>query len=753
MNDLSARAMPDAPSPSELLKTHFGYDEFLPLQEQIIASVLEGNDNLVLMPTGGGKSLCYQLPALRLDGLTLVVSPLIALMKDQVDSLKANGLAASFINSTLPRTEAGRVQADALAGRLRILYVAPERLAVDGFRAFLDRLKVSLIAVDEAHCISEWGHDFRPDYRNLRALRRLLPDTPVIALTATATPKVREDIVGQLALRECHVFVSSFNRPNLTYYVRPKRKSYESLLSLLDRHRSEPVIIYRFSRKDTENLASRLSGDGIEALPYHAGLDGQVRRSTQDKFVHDQVPVIVATIAFGMGIDKPDVRLVVHYDMPKSVEGYYQETGRGGRDGIPSSCVLFYSQADRIKHEFFIKKLEDPTERDNARRNLAEVVELCELRTCRRRFLLAYFGEEPDFENCAGCDVCLESRADGSRDGSPEMQQATMFDATEIAQKIISAVARTGQRFGAGYISQVLRGARAKRVLDLGHDRLSVYGLARDFTDDAIREIVSSLRDRGLLVNQAGEYPVLAITDSGWWFLRSRETLSLPAPRQDSDQPRLVGAARRPADYDRDLYEKLRGVRRQLAADMSVPPYVVFGDVALQQMAYYLPQSDESFLGISGVGEAKLAQFGDQFLSVVRSHADQHGLTEKPSPKGRARGRSRQQTGSTHDMTNELLSQGKTLEEIAAQRGLALTTIMGHVEALQNAGAELELGHIMPAADRAAEIRSAFRDAGTFTLSPVRDLLGGGFSYEEIRLVRLDLKRRSAAEARPEKGR
>ena len=750
-NDLSARAMPETPSARELLKTQFGYDEFLPLQEQIVASVLEGNDNLVLMPTGGGKSLCYQLPALRLGGLTLVVSPLIALMKDQVDSLKANGLAASFINSALPRTEARRVQAEALEGRLRILYVAPERLAVDGFRAFLDRLKVSLIAVDEAHCISEWGHDFRPDYRNLKALRRLLPDAPVIALTATATPKVREDIVGQLALRDCQVFVSSFNRPNLTYDVRPKRKSYENLLSLLDRHRGEPVIIYRFSRKDTENLASRLSGDGIEALPYHAGLEGQVRRSTQDKFVHDQVPVIVATIAFGMGIDKPDVRLVVHYDMPKSVEGYYQETGRAGRDGLPSSCVLFYSQADRIKHEFFIKKLEDPTERDNARRNLTEVVELCELRTCRRRFLLAYFGEEPDFENCAGCDVCLESGADGSPDGSAELQHATMFDATEIAQKILSAVARTDQRFGAGYISQVLRGARAKRVLDLGHDRLSVYGLARDFTDDAIREIVRSLRDRGLLVNQAGEYPVLTITDSGWRFLRSRETLSLPAPTQDPGQ--RGGEATRPADYDRNLYEKLRDLRRQLAADMSVPPYVVFGDAALQQMAYYLPQSDESFLQISGVGEAKLAQFGDQFLSVVRSHADQHGLTEKLSPKGRVGGRSRQQTGSTHDVTNGLLSQGRTLEEIAAERGLALTTIMGHVEALENAGVELELDHIMPAPDRAAEIRSAFRDAGTFTLSPVRDLLGGGYSYEEIRLVRLDLKRRNAPEARSDKGR
>ena len=724
----------------ELLKTHFGYDDFLPLQAQIISSVLEGNDNLVLMPTGGGKSLCYQLPALCLEGLTLVVSPLIALMKDQVDALKANGLAADFINSTLTGAEVRRVQTEALAGRLRILYVAPERLALDGFRAFLDRLDVGLIAVDEAHCISEWGHDFRPDYRNLKALRRLLPGTPVIALTATATQRVRDDIVGELALRDCRIFVSSFNRPNLTYVVRPKRRAYEALLVFLDRHQGEAVIIYRFSRKDTENLARRLSDDGINALPYHAGLDSSIRRSTQERFVSDEVSVIVATIAFGMGIDKPDVRLVVHYDMPKSVEGYYQETGRAGRDGLPSDCVFFYSQADRIKHEFFIKKLEDGTERENTRRKLAEVVQLCEQRTCRRRFLLAHFGEEQSSENCGGCDVCLESRPDRLPEGPADPDSPKTFDATEITQKILSTVARTDQRFGAGYISQVLRGARAKRVLDLGHDRLSVYGIARDFTDDSIKEIVDGLIGRGLLAKQPGEYPVLAITESGWQFLRSRDTLSLPEPAQDSRE--VPAAAAEPVRYDRDLFQKLRHLRHQIAVERSVPPYVVFGDAALQQMAYYLPQSGESFLCISGVGETKLAQFGDQFLSVVRAHAKQYGLTERPNPLARSR-REKRHTGSTLDVTRRLLSQSRPLEEIAAERGLTLSTIMGHAEALVDAGDDLELDHLMPVPDRTAEIRSAFQAAGTFMLSPVRDLLGDGYSYEELRLVRLDLRRRS----------
>ena len=743
--------MVNALSMRVLLKTHFGYDDFLPLQEQVIASVLEGNDNLVLMPTGGGKSLCYQLSAMCLEGLTLVVSPLIALMKDQVDALKSNGLPADFINSTLPHSEVVRVQTEALARRLRILYVSPERLAIDGFRAFLDRLEVSLIAVDEAHCISEWGHDFRPDYRNLKALRRLVPKAPVIALTATATQRVREDIVGQLALRDCRVWVSSFNRPNLTYNIRPKRRAYEALLAILDRHRDEAVIIYRFSRKDTENLANRLSDEGIKALPYHAGLDGPLRRSTQEGFVRDEISVIVATIAFGMGIDKPDVRLVVHYDMPKSVEGYYQETGRAGRDGLPSECVLFYSQSDKIKHDFFIKKIEDHTERDYARRKLGEVVELCELRKCRRQFLLEYFGEEPEAEYCDGCDVCLEVRADRSPDSPPNTGNPEIFDATEITQKILSAVARTGQRFGAGHITQVLRGARSKRVLDLGHDQLSVYGVARDFTDGFIKDIVGDLTGCGLLAKQAGEYPVIVITDAGWRFLRSGDTLSLPVPMQDSRAPSAPGTE--PAQYDRSLFQQLRDLRRQLAADMGVPPYVVFGDSALQQMALYIPQSSESFLRISGVGPKKLAQFGDQFLSTIRSHASQHGLVERPNPTARARDRSRPQTESTLDVTRRLLSQGLSFEEVAEGRNLTLSTIMAHAEALVDAGHELDLDHVMPAPERTKEIRHALQTAGTLLLSPVRELLGEGYSYEEIRLVTLDMRRRSAQPTGPGKER
>ena len=392
----------------DLLKQHFGYDAFRPLQEEIIESVLQGRDTLVIMPTGGGKSLCYQLPALRLDGLTLVISPLIALMKDQVDALKANGLPAEIINSTLTYAEIARVQRQAQQGDLKILYLAPERLALPDFRMWLDTLRVSMVAVDEAHCISEWGHDFRPDYRTLGGLRRAMPRVPFIALTATATERVRRDIASQLGLNEPQRFVASFDRPNLHYEVRPKQRAFDQLVRLLRERRGESAIIYCYSRKDTEELSDRLRDEGFSALPYHAGMDAETRRRNQERFIRDEVDVIAATIAFGMGIDKPDVRLVVHQELPKSLEAYYQQTGRAGRDGLPSECVLFYSYGDKIKQDFFIDRIEDRTEKRNAQRKLGQVIDYCQLRTCRRRFLLEYFGDETE---ATGADSLPSRRA------------------------------------------------------------------------------------------------------------------------------------------------------------------------------------------------------------------------------------------------------------------------------------------------------------------------------------------------------
>ena len=594
-----------------ILKSRFGYDSFLPLQEEVIDNVLARRDSLVLMPTGGGKSLCYQLPALVFSGTTLVVSPLIALMKDQVDTLNANGIAARFINSSLPGSEIRQVHTQVQQGRAKILYLAPERLALPGFLRFLQSLDLSLIAIDEAHCISEWGHQFRPDYRNLRQFRQAFPSVPVVALTATATEQVRQDIIDQLDLQQARVFLSSFNRANLTYSVRPKDKSWGTLLSLLRQGRNQPAIIYCFSRRETEGLADDLRAEGLSAWAYHAGLDPAVRRRTQEDFVRDRLPIIVATIAFGMGIDKPDIRLVVHYSLPKSLEGYYQETGRAGRDGLPSQCVLFFSLSDKMNQDYFINQIEDESEQETARDKLTKMVEFAQLPICRRRFILEYFGELWTEENCGGCDVCL--------------QLVERFDATEITQKILSAVIRTGERFGANHVVQVLRGSREKRVLNLGHHRLSVYGIAKEFGRPQMREVMGQLQSLGLLALSTGAFPILTVSPEGREFLGNRGTLSLPRPAGMSEGrgegPKRGSHPAATLDYDEDLFDELRALRRRLANAQEVPAFVVFGDVSLRHMAATFPQSMAEFSRIPGVGDAKLKQYGPQFLKAIQNYA------------------------------------------------------------------------------------------------------------------------------------
>ncbi|MDE2868020.1 MAG: DNA helicase RecQ [Chloroflexota bacterium] len=719
------------PDIQDLLKTRFGYDEFRPLQAEIIQTALAGRDALVLMPTGGGKSLCYQLPALCLDGLTLVVSPLIALMKDQVDALRANGVPAAFINSTVPPTEARGIEAEARAGRLKILYIAPERLAVPGFGAFLGSVRVGQIAIDEAHCISEWGHDFRPDYRNLRVLRERFPDTPVMALTATATTQVQDDIVDQLGIPRARRFVASFDRQNLTYIVRPKRQAFDALLELLRRHADGSAIVYCLSRQNTEDLAADLTDEGIQALPYHAGLEPTVRRTTQERFIRDEVRVVTATIAFGMGIDKPDVRLIAHYHLPKTLEGYYQETGRAGRDDLPSTCVLFYGAADRHALTGFIEQIEDETERTRAWEKLRQMVRYSELHTCRRVFLLDYFGESYDRPSCDGCDICLSEREE--------------FDATEIAQKILSAIIRTGERFGAAHVIRVLRGSRDRRLLSLGHDRLSVYGIARDFSRPELREIVSLLENAGLAEQSAGQFATLLVTSRGRDFLRGREPLTLTRIRQveaDAPQPR-PGVDH--LDYDRDLFARLRDLRFRLAQAHNVPPYVIFGDRSLQEMAHYVPQSRESFSNISGVGRVKLDEFADDFLTVIRDYAEPRGLTERPKTPGRPRrDRATRRRGSTYRQTLDLLLSGLSISEVSRRRGITEGTIMSHLERLIAGGETLPLERELPPRERLIRIEQAFANAKSWNLTPVRDLLGDDYSYEELRLVRawLDQQRR-----------
>ena len=648
--------MSNTPPPLDILRSRFGFDRFLPLQEKIINNALGGNDSLVVMPTGGGKSVCHQLPSLCLDGLTMVVSPLIALMKDQVDGLKVNGIAAEFINSTLRPPEIGRIQSDALAGHLKILYLAPERLVLPRFREFLRALDVGLIAIDEAHCISEWGHEFRPDYRNLKVLRRDYPAVPIMALTATATERVRNDIIEQLNLRDPGVFLSSLNRTNLSYQIQPKRRAFNSLLSVLRRHRNEAAIIYCISRKRTEEIAEDLSEQGFRALPYHAGLDAKLRRETQERFTRDEVPIVVATIVFGMGIDKPDIRLVVHYEMPKSVEAYYQETGRAGRDGMPAECLLFYSPADGAQYNYFIDQMDDEQEKATARRKLEQMVEYCELRTCRRRFLLGYFGERLMGANCGACDICETTREN--------------FDATVETQKILSAAIRTGERFGVNHLVEILRGANTKKIRQLRHNELPEYGVALDVSADRLKDIAEQLIGKGLLVKHGTAYPVIGVTQAGRDFLRGQETVRLERPASDTGSRYRDGDVK--TEYDFELFQQLRTLRKTLADERNVPPFVVFGDKTLIGMASNLPQSRESFAAINGVGSAKLAEFADQFLALIKAYANEHGLTERGNPH-RWRGGSRrvQRERSTYDQTKRLFLLGLSPRDIASRRGLS----------------------------------------------------------------------------------
>ena len=607
------------------LKRVFGYDSFRPLQEEIITAAMDGRDVLALLPTGGGKSLCFQLPALLSDGLTVVVSPLIALMKDQVDALTAMGVAATFLNSTLGEREAKDRLNGLWNGRYRMLYAAPERLMLPGFLDKLREWNVTLIAIDEAHCISEWGHDFRPEYRQIASLREKFPGVPFMALTATATERVREDIAAQLHLHEHAHFVASFNRPNLTYRVVQKADGYRQTLRFIKERKGECGIVYCFSRKSAESVAEKLSADGIAARPYHAGLSDKLRAENQEAFLRDEVRVICATIAFGMGINKPNVRFVIHYELPKNIEGYYQETGRAGRDGLPGECLLLFNPGDAMKQTRFIDEKPSADERRIARAQLHQMVHYAECATCRRAELLGYFGETYADQNCGACDNCLTPRE--------------TFDGSMAALKFLSCVfrARTASyrgdaTFGINHHAEVLTGADTERIRKWQHDQLSTFGIGTEHPREGWQHIGRELVRLGFLRLASGEFPTVELTDEGAQFLKARPALQLTRPPAKPERTRKgergdVAHEAKPRAYrkgdiacDEALFEKLRQLRREIADSRSVPAYIVFGDVSLRVMARDYPTTEREMENITGVGVKKLEDFGAQFLDAIIKH-------------------------------------------------------------------------------------------------------------------------------------
>ena len=559
------------------------------------------------MPTGGGKSLCYQLPAVLMPGTALVVSPLISLMKDQVDGARSNGIRAAYLNSSLDFAEQSAVLRSLQSGDLDLLYVAPERFALDHFRELLASCRISMAVIDEAHCISEWGHDFRPDYLALSSIPELLPGIPVAAFTATATERVQRDIARKLALRDPFVLRASFDRPNLTYEVRFKEAGEAQLVSILNGFAGQSGIVYRTSRKSVNDTAAMLQKRGFRALPYHAGLDDRERHDNQEAFIRDEVDVIVATVAFGMGIDKSNVRFVIHADLPKSIESYYQETGRAGRDGEAARCILLFSHADIPKVRFFIDAMVDEEERQRALDSLSKVVSFASSTACRRRMLLDYFDETYPRDNCASCDVCL---------GLHELT-----DCTREAQMLLSAIVRTDSRFGAAHLIDILLGSKNQKIKEFGHDRLKVYGIGKEHDRNFWRQLIDDLLARKAVGRSEGLYPMLYLLDGGVRILKGEEKVELVRIREKKDAAtrKSTGLEALPPDAKR-LFEELRKLRKQLADEQGVPPYVVFSDKTLAEMSELQPSTPEEMLAISGVGEVKLTRYATPFLELIARH-------------------------------------------------------------------------------------------------------------------------------------
>lgn len=724
-------------TPIEALQQYFGYPAFRPLQEDIVSSILNKRDTFALLPTGAGKSLCYQLPSILMGGVTVVVSPLIALMKDQVDSLREYGIKADYLNSSLSSDEQRAVYERLRKGSITLLYVAPERLLQESFLEAISGVILNFFAIDEAHCISQWGHDFRPEYRQLSSLRARFKEVPVIALTATATVRVREDIVSQLGLKKPATFQGSFNRPNLSYHVFFKESGVGQLLSLVEKHPKQAGIVYCQSRKIVEDVAGLLKAQGHDALPYHAGLDDKVRQRNQEKFIRDECDIMVATIAFGMGINKPDVRYVTHYNLPKTIEHYYQETGRAGRDGLPSFCYLLFSYADKFLYERFMREMVDESERMIASQQLQKMISFAQSSACRRAQLLSYFDEHiGDGFVCEGCDNCVSPKE--------------TYDATVDAQKILSCVFRTGQKFAATHIVDVLKGSRNKKVLQFGHDQLSTYGLMKETDGKRIKGMVYELVAHGFLSQSDDQFATIKLSAEANGVLKGAQKVFL-TKISDSHSKRIVSISQN-ADYDIELYDQLRALRKDISQEHGIPPYMVFSDKSLQDMAARIPLNIDHFMKIFGVGEKKAETYGLPFLGVIADYADRHAIaskfdagakkanTEMKPIESRAVSQKKVEISLAAMQTLGLFREGLSVSEIATKREIKESTVQDYLIEMYENGEELNID-LFVSPSKQKIIEEAFSKQSTQFLGPIKKKLGDDFSYEELKWVRGKLRR------------
>ena len=713
----------------EVLQRYWGYDGFRPLQEAAMRSVLDGRDSVVVLPTGGGKSLCYQAPAMCLDGLAIVVSPLISLMKDQVDALRTNGIPAVFVNSTQTPGERARVAEDVRAERVKLLYVSPEKLVQDRMIEFLKGLKVSMFAIDEAHCVSEWGHDFRPEYRQLNILRANFPDVGLHAYTATATERVRHDIARSLELRQPDILVGSFDRPNLIYKVERRKSGLGQVREVLDRHKGESGIIYCTTRADVDKLSIELNGQDFKTLPYHAGMADEERRRHQDDFIEDRCDIIVATVAFGMGIDKSNVRFVIHYGMPKSLESYQQESGRAGRDGLEADCVLLHSGSEYIRWQRMLEESPPGPVREAAAQSLEAISKFATGANCRHRALVNYFGQDlppEQADSCGACDVCLG-------------QLDLVEDAQVIGQKILSGVFRQDQRFGGDYTALVLKGSLDQRILQNGHDKLSTHGLLKDVAQKTIRDWIEQLVGQGFL-KKDGEYNILKLTPTGWQLIKGELTPKLlrPAPpKREKRQAVVIGDSW--DGVDRGLFDTLRDLRRAKAAALSVPAYVVFGDTALRDMARRRPTTIAGFHSVKGVGDKKLADFGQEFIACITTYCQQHGVTTDtvaPDPQAKTTTAyvEPEETGPNLSALAafRMFREGKSVEEVANFMSRATSTVAGYLSEFIRHDGITDASPWVPA-ELIPRIDAATRKHGFEKLRPIFDELNGEVSYEQLR--------------------